>query len=1054
VGVVTETGTAPGEVPLDVDELTFVFTDIVHSTELWDRVPERMAEALGRHDAVMDEAITGHAGRRVKHTGDGILAVFDRPLDAALAALEAQRRLAAVSWEGVAVVEARIGVHAGPADVRADDYFGASLNRCARIMALAHGGQVLASGTVADAIGDDARHHGFHVRSLGMRSLRGLSRPERIHQLDAPDLRRDFPPLGGDAAMAHLPRPATTLIGRRDDIARVREELARSRLVTLVGPGGVGKTRLALGAAAAEADEVERAVAYVSLEAAYSTVVASTIAGALGAPREGTQPVLDSLVAVLVEADLLLVLDNAEHVVAATSAVVDAVLSRCPNVSVLLTSQARLGIPGERVVHVDPLDTSPRGPAVQLFVERAGEADPSFHAAPHLDSISELCTTLDGLPLALELAAARVRSVQPEQILERLDRRLAFLRVPEGHPRAQRGSTLGEVIGWSHDLLDPDEQRLFARLGVFRGSFALEAADAVTGFDPIDEYDVVDVVDRLVRRSLVRVEEQAHGHRFRMLESVAVFAAERLAERDDDQPTRSRHADHYLAALSRLDPADAATVDALDLDLANVRAAVAWAAVAAPRRTAKLLLDRFRALNDLGWQDDAFAWFRITADSDPFRDRPERALLLQRIGQLATAAGHDFDVGRQALEEALELAQRTSDRPRAVRARLQLATLLSLYPASLDLDAASVHLSALEADLAGQDEPWAEAGMHNCAALVHLYRRESGAGAERARFAQAAASRAELDVLATNAKALEGANRAYAGDIASGLDRMEAAWAEAVAAGHDAVAASAAWLRGYASILLADPEDARMWFARELESGRPDTVPAIRRSLRANLGTALVLLGRVDDVATQAGDVITINGTLLGPILEFVRGDLDAVDRECVRLLDRLRLVGDRNEYAAVALWRARAHRARRQYDLARLSLDEALDIATEAPSCPYYEIPVRAEIALLGEEAQLPRLDQLAGEHPIRGLAARVHLAHAVVGPPEEAEARFAEALAVTDEYGLALDRIEVLIHRGARRRRTGDRTGSDADVSSVSDQLAGLDLTHRWDSLMERNS
>jgi predicted ATPase/class 3 adenylate cyclase len=1030
---------------------SFLFTDVVSSTALWDRAPDQMDDAMARHDRILATAVSAHGSGLVEHTGDGLFAVFDHPLDGVLAAVDAQVALAAENWNPEAVLESRMGIHCGPAIVRSGRYFGTSLNRCARIMGLAVGGQILLSEEVALAIKQAGASHDLGLRDLGEHRLRGLSRGARLYQVHTNGMRSEFPPPTRAVSLGILPRQTTPLIGRDQDVGGLRRLLGAHSIVTLVGAGGVGKSSLALRVAALEHAERGRAVAYADLAPAFSSVVAHTIAAAVGAAQVGNETPLDALAGTLSALDAILVLDNAEHVIGAVAEVVGTLVSRCGSLTLLVTSQAPIGLPGEHVVTLDPLDTEPGGAATQLFVERAREADLSFDPALHKRDIADVCTALDGLPLAVELAAARVRSLDPSQILERLDRRLRFLRVPQGHPHARRGDTLGAAIAWSYDMLDRDERLVFARLGAFRGPFTLASAEVVLSFNPIERWAVADHLDRLVQRSLVTVQDRGPFRRYRLLESIAAFAAERLAEEGDDHGLRKRHARRYLSELTELDPDHADRVDALDLESANVRAAVAWSAAADPTATARLLVDRYRVLCELGWQDDAQAWFTIVASHDPFDDPGERAILLQRLGQLSVATGRDLDRGRAALEEALGAAEEAGDDRRALGVRLQLATALSLYPASLDLDAATAHLHVLEVALADVDDPWIQTGVHTCAAFLHLYRLESAKGVARARLARDAAERAHSRGLIANARGLEGAHLAYGGEIDRGLTEMEGAWDEANAAGDATATSSVAWLRGYASVLLADPQDAVRWFERELSNGHAEGNPVAKRSLQANLGIALVLMGRLDEAHEIAADSLSINGTLLEPLLSFARASFDEGRRICGSLLDRLRRVGDHNEYAAVSYWAGRFSNTLGHRDLASTHLAEALQIATRPPSCPYYEVPVRAELALAGDGSQLRRLRELADTVPLRGLEARVSLAEAVRDASPAAETSFLRALEVANRHVLMMDRVEILIRRSIHRGELGDAAGREADVEEARMLLREMGLAHHWEFAME---
>jgi predicted ATPase len=551
-----------------------LFTDIEGSTQLWESAPAAMQPALERHDALLQAAIDAHDGYVVKTTGDGVYAAFARAGDAVAAAVEIQQVLSEEPWPDRAVVRVRIGVHTGEASERDGDYFGPAVNRAARLMAVAHGGQVVCSQSTAALAGD-----GVARRSLGEHRLRDLAAAEQVFQVGD----GVFPPLRSvDAVPTNLPTVRTELIGRTDDVTALTELVERERLVTLTGVGGVGKTRLALGVAAAIAAGFADGCWLVELSpVADGQEVLKTVAAAIGAPTTTA----DALVAYLAERRVLIVLDNCEHLLDAAADLVDAVLAECADVHVLVTSREPLGLDGEQVRRVQSLELpdaqaapadAEAAAAVRLFTERAASVRAGFVVdAANVAAVVEICRHLDGIPLAIELAAARVRAMAPAEIARRLDERFRLL--AGGSRRSQeRHRTLLATVSWSHDLLSDDEKIVFRRLAVFPATFDLAAAEAVAGDGTLD---VVDCILRLVDRSLVMFEPDQD--RYRLLETLRQYGADRLAEAAETDETRGRHARYFLTFAERVSPSlnDARYLLAqpvVTAELDNLRATADW----------------------------------------------------------------------------------------------------------------------------------------------------------------------------------------------------------------------------------------------------------------------------------------------------------------------------------------------------------------------------------------------------------------------------------------------------------------------------------------------
>jgi predicted ATPase/class 3 adenylate cyclase len=564
---------------LPTGTVTFLFTDVEGSTRLWEEYPEAMKAALARHDAILRDAITAHDGYVVKLTGDGAHAAFGTAHEAMHAAIDAQLALQRERWRETGPLQVRMGLHTGAAEVRDGDYYGTEVNRAARLMGVAHGGQIVCSQATAD-LARGALTAECGLVDLGVQQLRDLQTPERVLQVSHADLPADFPALRTlDAFLGNLPLQVTEFVGRDEELVEVAKLLGRSRVVTLTGSGGVGKTRLALQAAAEAVPHYADGAWFVDLAPIDDdTFVASEIATTMGLPeqRQGTRE--EALAGALARRQALVVLDNCEHVVEMVARVVELVVHRCPGVTVLATSQEGLGVDGEATFVVRPLREHE---AIRLFVERAEAARHDFVvSAENTAPVTELCQRLDGIPLAIELAAARVASMSPAAILERIDERFRLL--GQGRRTARRRhQTLRAAVDWSYGLLSDQEQLVFARLAVFAGSFTLDAAEAVISDEGVDALDVVDHVSGLVAKSMLQLDERVGGDRYRLLETMRDYGSEHLGQRGDLDRMQRQHADYYLtfaeeAAPHLVDADDMRWFERIDDELPNLRAALAF----------------------------------------------------------------------------------------------------------------------------------------------------------------------------------------------------------------------------------------------------------------------------------------------------------------------------------------------------------------------------------------------------------------------------------------------------------------------------------------------
>jgi predicted ATPase/class 3 adenylate cyclase len=577
--------------------VTFLFTDIEGSTARWERHPQTMRAALARHDALLHAGIAAHHGVVLTERGEGdsFFALFARPSDALAAACALQQSLAAESWPAeVAPIHVRLALHTGEAGLReGSDYRGVAVNRCARLRAVAHGGQVLLSGATYELVRDQFPP-AVSLRDLGEHRLKDLTRPEHIFQVLIPGLPTEFPPLKTLDTLRHnLPVQPTALIGREREVVAVRGRLLEPdmRLLTLSGPGGIGKTRLALQVAAEVLEAFSQGVFFVNLAPLSATeVVLPTIAQTLGVTEAGGQPLRETLHAFLRDKQLLLVLDNFEQVLDAASVVAE-LLAACAQVRVLVTSRAALHLRGEREFAVPPLalpDTSPLPPlerltqygAVRLFIERAQDIQPAFAVSNETaPAVAAICVRLDGLPLAIELAAARVRLFTPPALLSLLSHRLGVL-TGGARDLPARQRTLRATIDWSYALLTKEEQTLFARLAVFVGGWTLEAIEAVCSAD--GTLDALGGVESLLAKSLLGQTEVEGEMRFVLLETIHEYARERLEVSREAEAVHRAHATYFLAlaeeAETRLKaPRHTAWLERLEREHDNLRAALRWA---------------------------------------------------------------------------------------------------------------------------------------------------------------------------------------------------------------------------------------------------------------------------------------------------------------------------------------------------------------------------------------------------------------------------------------------------------------------------------------------
>jgi predicted ATPase/class 3 adenylate cyclase len=577
---------------LPTGTVTFLFSDIEGSTRLAQALGADWPPLLERHREIARAAWAANSGTEVGTEGDSFFVVFERPPDAVAAAVAAQRGLAAERWPQDAEILVRMGLHTGEGLISGGSYVGLDVHRAARIAGAGHGGQVLISASTT-ALVDGALPEGVSLKEMGEHRLKDLSRPERLWGLVIEGLASDFPPLGTlNAVPNNLPTQLTSFLGREREIAEARQLLIDGRLLTLTGPGGTGKTRLSLQIAADATDRFPDGIYFVPLGTiGQPDLVLPTIGQALGLVDPGVEP-LERLAEHIGDRCFLLVLDNFEQVSEAAPGIAE-LLIRAPRISALVTSRSPLRVYGEREYPVPPLGVPDPGhlpdleqfsafESVALFVERAMAVRPDFAiSSANAPAVAEICVRLDGLPLAIELAAARVRVLSPQAIMDRLGDRLALLS-SGSRDLPERQQTLRGAIAWSHDLLDEDDRRVFARMAVFAGGATLDAIGAVV-FDPGERADALDATASLVDKSLVRQETQPDGEpRFRMLETIREYALEQLDSRGEAEQQRERHAAWVLAFAEQHAQAvfgddQGAALDAFEREHDNIRAAISWA---------------------------------------------------------------------------------------------------------------------------------------------------------------------------------------------------------------------------------------------------------------------------------------------------------------------------------------------------------------------------------------------------------------------------------------------------------------------------------------------
>jgi predicted ATPase/class 3 adenylate cyclase/Tfp pilus assembly protein PilF len=639
--------------------VTFLFTDIEGSTLWWELYPEWMAHAFARQEAILRGAAAPHGGYVYKMIGDAFQIAFETAPNALAAAIDAQRSLQAEAWGDHGPLKVRMALHTGVTEEREDDYVGPILNRLGRLLSVSHGGQILLSHATYELVSDFLPED-VNLLDLGMHRLKDLIRPEHIFQVSAPNLPSEFRPLQTLDTFPHnLPLQLTSFIGREKEIVEVKRRVLGDRFVTLTGPGGTGKTRLAVQVAAELLELFPDGVWLVEMASiSDSALVPNTIATALGIRESSGRPILNLLTDYLRNKETLLVLDNCEHLLSACAQLVMTLLQACPNLCILATSREALDIPGEvpfRVPslsapdarRIPPIEKLIEYESVRLFVERAGIIQPNF-ALTHANAspVAQICHRLDGIPLAIELAVARVKVMPVEQVAARLDDRFRLL-TGGSRTALPRHQTLQALIDWSYDLLSDMERALFQRLSVFAGGWTLEAAEAICAGEGIEPFDILDLLTQLINKSLVIPDQESSTEtRYRLLETIRQYARNKLFASGGGDKVRERHLDYYRKLAAQAEPElrgpnQVTWLNQLEKEVDNIRAALEWSMevnIEACLQIAGALLwfwhVRSRKSEGIDWLERAL--LVCPQEPDDARRSPGRALIR---GKALNAAG-------------------------------------------------------------------------------------------------------------------------------------------------------------------------------------------------------------------------------------------------------------------------------------------------------------------------------------------------------------------------------------------------------------------------------